>query len=75
MRFAWLNLERYGAFSDRRLHFRPESHVHIVHGANEAGKTTALSFSRLAGEITVSISASFKRNRVFHKHSGRAHRV
>ena len=43
MRFAWLNLERYGAFSDRRLHFRPESHVHIVHGANEAGKTTALS--------------------------------
>ena len=43
MRFAWLNLERYGAFSERLLKFRADADVHIVHGANEAGKTTALS--------------------------------
>lgn len=43
MRFASLHLERYGAFTDRLLTFRAGARVHIVHGANEAGKTSSLS--------------------------------
>ena len=43
MRLLRFNLERYGAFTDRLLHFRPDAGLHIVHGANEAGKTSALS--------------------------------
>ena len=42
MRFASLTLERFGAFTDRRLDFDPHARLHIVHGANEAGKTSAL---------------------------------
>ena len=43
MRFARLDLERYGAFAGRRLEFAPGAKLHLVHGANEAGKTTLLS--------------------------------
>jgi len=38
-----LALERYGAFTDRVLTFDPDAALHIVHGANETGKTSALS--------------------------------
>jgi chromosome segregation protein len=43
MRIERLCLERYGAFTDRVLEFRPDAALHIVLGANEAGKTSALS--------------------------------
>jgi len=43
MRIEHLHLERYGIFSDRKLRFDPEAAMHIVLGANEAGKTSALS--------------------------------
>jgi uncharacterized protein YhaN len=44
MRFAGLDLLAYGHFTDRRLAFtRGETDLHIVFGANEAGKSTARS--------------------------------
>ncbi|WP_279599077.1 YhaN family protein [Methylobacterium sp. J-076] len=43
MRLLSLHLERYGAFTDRTLAFRPDARLHVVLGANEAGKSTALS--------------------------------
>ncbi len=43
MRLDSLTLERYGAFTDRVLSFAPDAALHIVHGANESGKTSALS--------------------------------
>ncbi|MDB5655947.1 MAG: hypothetical protein JWQ94_3560 [Tardiphaga sp.] len=43
MRIESLTLERYGIFTDRILLFRPEASLHVVLGANEAGKTSALS--------------------------------
>jgi uncharacterized protein YhaN len=43
VRFVSLALERYGHFEDCRLTFRPGApDLHVVFGANEAGKTTAL---------------------------------
>jgi uncharacterized protein YhaN len=42
MRLLELVFERYGPFTDVRLHFDPEARVHIVYGANEAGKSCAL---------------------------------
>ncbi|MCJ2096128.1 AAA family ATPase [Methylobacterium sp. J-072] len=42
MRLIRLALERYGAFTDRTVTFRPEARLHVVLGANEAGKSTAL---------------------------------
>jgi len=42
MRFEELVLERYGAFTDRVLTFDPSARLHVVLGANEAGKTSAL---------------------------------
>ena len=42
MRLLTLDLERYGTFTGRQLVFNPQARLHIVHGANEAGKTTAL---------------------------------
>jgi uncharacterized protein YhaN len=42
VRFEQLTLERYGAFTDRVLSFRQGAALHVVLGANEAGKTTAL---------------------------------
>lgn len=43
MRFARLMLERYGRFEDCELAFRSGSpDLHIIHGPNEAGKTTSL---------------------------------
>jgi uncharacterized protein YhaN len=44
MRFAELTLERYGRFEDCKLVFRPgEPDLHVIYGANEAGKSTTLS--------------------------------
>lgn len=43
MKIEKLALERYGHFTDRELMFRPDASLHIVLGANEAGKTSALS--------------------------------
>lgn len=43
MRIEQLALERYGIFSDRKLSFQPDAALHVVLGANEAGKTSALS--------------------------------
>ncbi|MGB7756410.1 MAG: AAA family ATPase [Salinisphaera sp.] len=44
MRFAELDLLAYGHFTDRALAFTPgENDLHIVFGANEAGKSTARS--------------------------------
>ncbi|MBB5753355.1 AAA family ATPase [Prosthecomicrobium pneumaticum] len=42
MRFVSLALERYGHFTDRTLAFDREAVLTVVHGGNEAGKTTAL---------------------------------
>ncbi len=42
MRFESLSLERYGAFAGTELAFRQGALVHVVHGRNEAGKTSAL---------------------------------
>ncbi len=43
MRFLSLGLDRYGRFTNRTLDFDPAARVVVVLGANEAGKTTALS--------------------------------
>ena len=42
MRIEQLALERYGIFTDRIVPFAPQASLHIVLGANEAGKTSAL---------------------------------
>ena len=43
MRFASLSLERYGRFENCELSFRTGSpDLHVIYGANEAGKTTSL---------------------------------
>ena len=42
MRFADLQLLAYGHFTDRRLDLGPGNRdLHLIHGANEAGKSTA----------------------------------
>ncbi|MEH6949909.1 AAA family ATPase [Nitrobacter sp. NHB1] len=43
MRIERLILERYGIFADHTLLFHPRAALHVVYGANEAGKTSALS--------------------------------
>lgn len=43
MRIERLTFERYGRFADRTLTFRRDAPLHVVMGANESGKTTALS--------------------------------
>ncbi len=41
MRFAAIDLQRYGHFSDERLHFpQRECDFHLILGRNEAGKST-----------------------------------
>ena len=42
MRILKLELERYGHFTGKTLEFRPGASLHVVYGANEAGKTSAL---------------------------------
>ena len=43
MRFVNLALERYGHFDDCTLSFRRgEPDLHVIYGANEAGKTTSM---------------------------------
>lgn len=42
MRIRRLDLMRHGHFTDRRLDFEPRPlDLHVIHGANEAGKSTA----------------------------------
>jgi uncharacterized protein YhaN len=43
VRIERLVLERYGIFADHTLSFHPQAALHVVYGANEAGKTSALS--------------------------------
>lgn len=42
MRLLTLDLERYGPFTARTVSFRPNAKLHVVYGANEAGKSSAL---------------------------------
>jgi uncharacterized protein YhaN len=42
VRLLRLGLDRYGHFEDRVLDFDPKARLVVVHGANEAGKSTAL---------------------------------
>ncbi len=42
MRLKTLHLERYGHFTNKQLHFREGACLHVVHGANEAGKSCSL---------------------------------
>ncbi|ABD86749.1 AAA family ATPase [Rhodopseudomonas palustris] len=42
MRIEQLAFERYGRFTDRKLDFAAGAALHVVLGANEAGKTSAL---------------------------------
>ncbi|WP_375463133.1 AAA family ATPase [uncultured Methylobacterium sp.] len=42
MRLLSLDLERYGPFTAKRVEFRPDARLHVVLGANEAGKSSAL---------------------------------
>ncbi|WP_431285648.1 AAA family ATPase [Humitalea sp. 24SJ18S-53] len=42
MRLRRLNLLRYGHLTDAELTFPADAALHVVHGANEAGKSTAL---------------------------------
>jgi uncharacterized protein YhaN len=42
MRIRALLLDRYGPFTDRRLDFRDDARLTVVHGSNEAGKSSAL---------------------------------
>ena len=48
MRLIRLALERYGAFTDRAIAFRPDARLHVVLGANEAGKSTVVRAIRAA---------------------------
>jgi uncharacterized protein YhaN len=43
MRLERLDLAPYGPFAKRTLRLRPDAALHVVFGANEAGKTTTLS--------------------------------
>ena len=43
MRLRRLELLRYGHLADAALEFPPDTALHVVHGQNEAGKSTALS--------------------------------
>lgn len=61
MRFTRLDLERYGRFADKTLLFRPDAPLHVVLGANEGGKTTALSaISDLLYGISTTTSYNFQ---------------
>ena len=42
MRLLSLELDRYGPFTGRTLTFRSDAKLHVVYGANEAGKSCAL---------------------------------
>jgi uncharacterized protein YhaN len=42
MRICDLIFDKYGPFSSKPLHFRPDAKLHIVYGPNEAGKSCAL---------------------------------
>jgi len=42
MRILKLELERYGHFTGKTLDFRTDASLHVIYGANEAGKTSAL---------------------------------
>lgn len=43
MKIAKLDLEKYGLYENRSIEFRADASLHVIVGANEAGKTSALS--------------------------------
>ena len=69
MRITRLDLERYGRFDDKTLLFRPETPLHVVLGANEGGKTTALT---AIADLLFGISASTNYN---FRHDNKALRI
>ncbi len=42
MRFESIRFERVGPFEDTQIRFNPNAQLHLVHGPNEAGKSSAL---------------------------------
>lgn len=42
MKFLSIHFDRVGPFRNTRIDFQPNKHLHLVHGPNEAGKTSAL---------------------------------
>ena len=46
MRLTRLDLLKYGAFEGRSLTLRPDAKLHVIFGANEAGKSSTLSAVR-----------------------------
>ena len=46
MRLTRLDLLCYGAFADRGFSLRPDARLHVVYGANEAGKSSTLAAVR-----------------------------
>jgi uncharacterized protein YhaN len=46
MRLTRLDLLKYGAFEGRSLPLRPDAKLHVIFGANEAGKSSTLSAVR-----------------------------
>jgi hypothetical protein len=46
MRLTRLDLLCYGAFENRSVALRPDARLHVLYGANEAGKSTTLSAVR-----------------------------
>jgi chromosome segregation protein len=69
MRITRLDLERYGHFADKALLFRPDAPLHVVLGANEGGKTTALT---AIADLLFGISPSTNYN---FKHDNKALRI
>jgi len=42
MKFLSIHFDRVGPFRNTRINFQPNKNLHLVHGPNEAGKTSAL---------------------------------
>ena len=69
MRILSLELKRYGSFTDRSLHFKPDSRLHVVYGRNAAGKSCALAG---IGDLFFGIEAQ---TRFSFLHEGKAMRL
>ncbi len=42
MRFTQIRFEKVGPFTDTKLQFKKQANLHLIHGPNEAGKSSAL---------------------------------
>ena len=42
MRFTQIHFEKVGPFTDTNLQFKKQANLHLIHGPNEAGKSSAL---------------------------------